>query len=209
MCGILISKRTMRTIPSSSDGARTTPQNLSPRLFLHPQPAAHYGRANPQPFVDGDIVCLYNGETTIIPTDTATAGPIPLYREHGEHFARHLDGEFAVALYDFGRGVRSSPPTCSPPNCCAQRHRSRQLRSGVGGEQVPPDTTVVVDLATGEARETTGTPSTSITSTRRPTTTGSPPSTGRWPSVPTTNPSSTSARVTTAAPSTARSPAWG
>lgn len=62
------------------------------------------GAPRPQPYVDGDVVCLFNGEI-YNHAYTVSDGEVilPLYREHGERFAQYLDGEFAVAIYDRGR----------------------------------------------------------------------------------------------------------
>ena len=67
------------------------------------------GDFTPQPFVDGDIVCVYNGQIYNQPF-SRTDGEvlIPLYKEHGSGFARHLEGEFAIALYDFRNGLAVS-----------------------------------------------------------------------------------------------------
>lgn len=65
------------------------------------------GDFTPQPFVDGDVVAVYNGEIYNQPF-TRSDGEciIPLYRQHGPEFVRWLDGEFAIALYDFGKGIK-------------------------------------------------------------------------------------------------------
>lgn len=65
------------------------------------------GEFTPQPFVDGDVVAVYNGEIYNQPF-TRSDGEciIPLYRQHGPEFVKLLDGEFAIALYDFGKGIR-------------------------------------------------------------------------------------------------------
>lgn len=156
MCGILISKR------EDADNffiQRRGPDHTA-RLSLHGYHFTHNllhitGKPTPQPFVDGDIVCLYNGEIY----NHAYRGSdgevlIPLYRAYGDDFARHLDGEFAVVLYDFGRGVALfvTDPFATKP-LWRNGTEAASYRSGVGGEPVPPDTTVIVDLATGEARE--------------------------------------------------------
>lgn len=114
------------------------------------------GEFSPQPFVDGDVVCVYNGEIYNQPFSESDGEVIiPLYREYGDDFARHLDGEFAIALYDFNRGVAvfATDPFSTKPlwrNGC----EAASYHSGVGGEPVPPDTTVVVDLATGDVTQT-------------------------------------------------------
>src|SRR3954462_2364241 len=64
------------------------------------------GAFTPQPFIDGDVVCVYNGEIYNQPYQKTDGEVIiPLYRKYGVNFARHLDGEFAIALYDFKESV--------------------------------------------------------------------------------------------------------
>jgi asparagine synthetase B (glutamine-hydrolysing) len=59
-----------------------------------------------QPYHDGDIYCVYNGEIYNHPfTKSDGEVIVPLYKEHGWTFAQHLDGEFAIALYDFAKNV--------------------------------------------------------------------------------------------------------
>lgn len=58
-----------------------------------------------QPFIQQDIVCLYNGEIYNYREfgDYTSDGEclIDLYREHGPAFTRRLDGEFAILICDF------------------------------------------------------------------------------------------------------------
>ena len=62
------------------------------------------GEKTPQPFVDGEVICLFNGEIYNQPFMKSDGEVlIPLYRQFGVDFAKHLDGEFAIALYDFGK----------------------------------------------------------------------------------------------------------
>lgn len=64
------------------------------------------GAFTPQPFVDGNVVAMHNGEIYNY-GDYSSDGYaiIPAYRTHGDYFAKHFDGEFAVALADFDRNV--------------------------------------------------------------------------------------------------------
>jgi asparagine synthetase B (glutamine-hydrolysing) len=156
MCGILIS----RNSDADNSFIRRRGPDFTTKVSLHGYFFTHNllhitGERTPQPFVDGDIVCLYNGEIynhSYRHSDGEVL--IPLYRKHGEDFARHLDGEFAVALYDFGRGtaIFATDPFSTKP-LWRNGTEAASYRSGVGGEQVPPDTTVIVDLATGSATE--------------------------------------------------------
>ena len=65
-----------------------------------------------QPFVDerADCHCLFNGEIYNWRDLAPAAGSdgealIPLYLEHGAAFTTKLDGEFALALFDFKKNV--------------------------------------------------------------------------------------------------------
>lgn len=106
------------------------------------------GAFTPQPFVDGDIACVYNGEIynqPYIQTDGEVI--IPLYRKHGVNFARHLDGEFAIALYDFKEGIavfatdpfKTKPIFINGVECSS-------YRSGVGGSPAAPNEILVKRL---------------------------------------------------------------
>lgn len=60
-----------------------------------------------QPFVQGDVACLYNGEIYNYRSFGGYKSDgeclIDLYRAHGPAFVRQLDGEFAIILCDFGK----------------------------------------------------------------------------------------------------------
>lgn len=62
-----------------------------------------------QPFVSGDIVCLYNGEiyNAFDFGNYKSDGEclIPLYEKYGTDFIKKLDGEFAIALFDFAKDI--------------------------------------------------------------------------------------------------------
>src|SRR6185369_4638774 len=63
------------------------------------------GEVTTQPFIDGDVVCVYNGEIYNLPfVKSDGENIIPAYRGHAEFFPADLDGEFAIALYDFAEG---------------------------------------------------------------------------------------------------------
>ncbi len=109
------------------------------------------GPPTPQPFVDGDVVCLYNGEIYNHPY-AASDGEnlIPLYREHGILFPQHLDGEFAIALYDFAADLAlfitdrfATKPLWRNGIECGS------YESGVGGHKIPANTIEVVRISDG------------------------------------------------------------
>jgi len=66
------------------------------------------GIFTPQPFLDGDVTAIFNGEIYNYQDfgkfNSDGECIIPAYRKHGDFFAQHLDGEFAVILVDHKRG---------------------------------------------------------------------------------------------------------
>jgi asparagine synthetase B (glutamine-hydrolysing) len=64
------------------------------------------GTFTPQPFQQDGIVCIYNGEIynykDILPSANSDGEClIKAYKSYGETFLEHLDGEFAIVLWDF------------------------------------------------------------------------------------------------------------
>lgn len=110
------------------------------------------GQLMTQPFIDGDVVMVYNGEIYNLPFVRSDGeNIIPLYREHGTDFPKHLDGEFAIALYDFAADVAlfvtdrfASKPIWRNGVECAS------YQSGVGGYKIPANTVEAVQISTGK-----------------------------------------------------------
>ena len=103
------------------------------------------GDFTPQPFVDGGIVCLYNGQIynhRYAQSDGEVL--IPLYRKHGPAFVRMLDGEFAIALYDFEQDlfVFATDPFKTKP-LFINGVQCASYRSGVGGEPATPNEVII------------------------------------------------------------------
>jgi asparagine synthetase B (glutamine-hydrolysing) len=77
-------------------------------LFVH-NLLSITGDVTRQPFIDENIVCLYNGEIYNYKDfgDYHSDGEclIPLYKEHGPEFVKELDGEFALVLVDFSENI--------------------------------------------------------------------------------------------------------
>ena len=145
--------------------ARRSPQpahslELEGYRFTH-YPSGPGAAAAPQPLVDGDVVCVFDGAH--YDGDGSRLGGealIPLYRRHGEELAHHLDGDFALALYDFGRRVLlliNGPFGTKPLFSKGTEAASRRGALG-GGERVAPNAVTVVDLDTGEHRRATPEP---------------------------------------------------
>ena len=62
-----------------------------------------------QPFIEDEIVCIYNGEIYNYKEfgDYQSDGEslIPLYKKHGSNFTNFLDGEFSIVLVDFSKNI--------------------------------------------------------------------------------------------------------
>lgn len=106
------------------------------------------GPATLQPFVDGDVVAIYNGEIYNHPFERSDGeNIIPLYREYGLRFPQYLDGEFAIALYDFaaGRAVFVADRFATKP-LWRNGIECASYESGVGGRKIAANTMQVVPL---------------------------------------------------------------
>ena len=77
-------------------------------MFIH-NLLSMTGKFTRQPFIDNDVICLYNGEVYNYKDfgDYNSDGEclIDLYREYGTDFVKKLDGEFAILLLDFKNDV--------------------------------------------------------------------------------------------------------
>lgn len=118
------------------------------------------GAFSPQPFVDGAVVAMHNGEiynSTGYPSDGYML--IPTYKEQGPTFTRGFDGEFAVVLVDRDRQcvIVSTDLFRTKPLWIAQEgrdfgvctYRSPLERLGFfNPTKVPPNTILQIDLRT-------------------------------------------------------------
>lgn len=112
------------------------------------------GELTPQPLVEGDVVCLCDGGLYNSHSGYAAKAPIPLYRRHGEDFARYLNGEFAVAIYDFDcRILLLATDAFGTKPLFLRGTEAASYRSALdGGERLAPNTVTVVDLDSGARR---------------------------------------------------------
>ncbi len=104
------------------------------------------GEFTPQPYIKDNIICLYNGEIynhKFVKSDGENL--IPLYKEYGINFPNHLDGEWAIALYDFDKKLAifatdlfATKPLWRKGLECAS------YESGIGGRKIPANTIEVV-----------------------------------------------------------------
>jgi asparagine synthetase B (glutamine-hydrolysing) len=148
MCGFLVYKEKGDNARISRRGPDCTNAYSHAGLTFVHNLLSLTGDFTPQPFVDGGIVCVFNGQIYNQPfarTDGEVL--IPLYRTHGPGFAQQLDGEFAIALYDFESGlvVFATDPFKTKP-LFVNGIECGSYRSGVGGEKASPNEIRVATL---------------------------------------------------------------
>jgi asparagine synthetase B (glutamine-hydrolysing) len=151
MCGIIVTKKDCNDFFIKRRG-----QDFKSVLERDGYEFRHYllhitGERTPQPFVDGNIVCLYNGEIynhKYVNSDGENL--IPLYKKYGYDFPKHLDGEWAIALYDFDKGIVlfSTDPFATKP-FWINGTECASYQSGVGGYKMVPNTIHVKKLGDG------------------------------------------------------------
>ena len=149
MCGILTGDGNTEFIKKR--GIHLTETKINGIRFVHSL-LPITGEFTEQPFVDGNIVCEYNGEIyNHVFSKSDGENLIPLYRDYGIKFPQQLDGEFAIALYDFDNDLAlfitdpfGTKPLWRNGRFCAS------YESGVGGHQIPPNTVEGVKISTGE-----------------------------------------------------------
>jgi asparagine synthetase B (glutamine-hydrolysing) len=112
-----------------------------------------------QPYLENGIAMLYNGEVYNLPYKKSDGeNIIPLYQKYDKDFTKYLDGEYAIALYDFRKkkAVFATDPFGTKP-LFRRGVECASYRSGVGGERLEPNTVSIVNLDTGkeECRQTT------------------------------------------------------
>jgi asparagine synthetase B (glutamine-hydrolysing) len=121
------------------------------------------GDVRPQPMEHGDVVCVFNGEIYNYQDFGSYVSDgeciLPIYVQHGVDFARHLDGEFAVCIVDFGRRrivMATDTFACKPlwysmqPGAwCVASYQSQIQGLGLThARKLAANTTVVFDLDT-------------------------------------------------------------
>ncbi len=112
------------------------------------------GALTPQPFCEDDIVCVYNGEIyNQAYTRSDGESIIPLYKKYGEQFTRYLDGEYAIALYDFHQEIAifATDPFGTKPlyfNGCA----CASYRSCLGGTALKENSVLLTSLKSGATK---------------------------------------------------------
>jgi asparagine synthetase B (glutamine-hydrolysing) len=155
MCGFIACKKsgigTNDFIRRRGEDCTSTVE-LTEHTFIH-NLLSLTGTFMPQPFVDGRIFCVYNGEIYNQPFARSDGEVlIPLYRKYGESFPQHLDGEFSIALYDFENqtAVFSTDAFRSKP-VYLNEDGAASYASGLRNpsKPIPFNTTIVRNLKTG------------------------------------------------------------
>ncbi len=151
MCGLIVSKGKGNNEFIRHRGEITHTTEINGLTFIH-NLLPITGEQTTQPFVDGDIVCLYNGEIYNHKFDKSDGeNLIPLYKKYGINFPKYLDGEFAIALYDFGNDTALfiTDPFATKP-LWRNGIECASYKSGVGGNQIRPNMIEAVSISTGK-----------------------------------------------------------
>ena len=110
MCGFIITNKNIDNLEFVNQFIRYRGPDNTNHVIVNSISFVHNllsmtGEFTVQPFIEEDVVCLYNGEIYNYlefgnyPSDGYCL--LPLYREHGEDFFTLLDGEFALCIFDF------------------------------------------------------------------------------------------------------------
>ncbi len=148
MCGFLVYKAKGNNFfvqKRGQDATNTVERNGF--TFVHNLLSITGGFA-PQPYEDNGIVAVYNGEIYNHPYVRSDGeNIIPLYKKYGVDFPKHLDGEWAIALYDFNKGgaVFATDLFATKP-IWRNGLEAASYESGVGGHKIPANTIEVVSF---------------------------------------------------------------
>ncbi|AYV84293.1 MAG: hypothetical protein Hyperionvirus21_27 [Hyperionvirus sp.] len=127
------------------------------------------GEVTLQPFVDDEVVCLYNGEIYNYKSfgDYKSDGLclLDLYKKYGTNFIKHLDGEFAIVLFDFKKRIiiatsdvfATKPIWYSIQNgkiCIASYESALARLDYIKRIKIPANTTYIFNLSDHELMET-------------------------------------------------------
>jgi asparagine synthetase B (glutamine-hydrolysing) len=157
MCGFVLSNRLTTNFASVRGPDITAYATINGVHYTHH--LLHItGEFTTQPFVKDDVVCLFNGEIYNYtefgnyPSDGACI--LDLYEQYGIDFAKRLDGEFAITIFDNDTIVCVTDPFATKPLWVSfdNGFAVGSYNSDVGGSKVPANTIIRYDL-TGKILE--------------------------------------------------------
>lgn len=116
------------------------------------------GEMCPQPFIEGNVAVVYNGELYGLPFRRSDGeNLLPLYKAYGSDMVRFLDGEYAIAIYDFSlkKALFITDPFGTKPLWINGLSCASYESALNGGAPLPPNTWLEVsfdgsDTRTGE-----------------------------------------------------------
>jgi asparagine synthetase B (glutamine-hydrolysing) len=166
MCGIVVSTKPINESTLNLLKLRgpdnTSILDVNGITFIHTL-LSLTGSLTTQPIVDGDIVCLFNGEIYNYNKkyESDVYHIINDYKEFGDNFVKKLDGEFAITLIDFKKNVIyissdvfSTKPIyydISVSGVGVSTYESILRNNGFNNiTKLPPNTTLKFDLTTKE-----------------------------------------------------------
>lgn len=146
MCGFLVYRKTGNNFyiqKRGQDFTNTVERNGF--TFVHNLLSITGGFA-PQPYEEDGIVVVYNGEIYNHPyVKSDGENLIPLYKKHGVDFPKFLDGEWAIALYDFAKGLAIfATDLFATKPIWRNGLEAASYESGVGGHKIPANTIEIV-----------------------------------------------------------------
>jgi asparagine synthetase B (glutamine-hydrolysing) len=152
MCGFVASSGEITTSFAKVRGPdHTSSVNIDGINYVHH--LLHItGEFTPQPFVQDNLVCLFNGEIYNYRDfgDYSSDGfcILDVYRKEGIDFAKKFDGEFAIVIVDNGTIVVATDPFATKPLHVrfGEHWTVGSYNRDVGGQRVPANTVIRYDF---------------------------------------------------------------
>jgi len=165
MCGFIFSQKELNNIDEINEYCRFRGPDATNIIYKNKNTFVHNllsitGPPTIQPYVDNDLLCMYNGEIyNANGYDNDGQCLLDFYKNDGFQFVKKLDGEFALVLIDYSKNIIllssdtfGTKPLwyCLKPFISAASYAS--CLKSVGGElfRLDPNKTVVFNLDTGE-----------------------------------------------------------
>ncbi len=148
MCGFLVYKEKGNNFFIKRRGQDHTNKIKRHGLTFEHHLLSITGEFAPQPYEDKkeDIVAIYNGEIYNHKFKKSDGeNIIPLYKKYGEEFPSYLDGEWAIALYDFKKGIAIfTTDLFATKPIWRKGLEVASYESGIGGEKIKANTIEII-----------------------------------------------------------------